>query len=85
MKKLILVAAVFVFAVGSAFTTKSVFNPIGWSKDSGGHVISGLTNDPNCALSGGSVNCMIPSQALSACYDTKADIQVVNKELKFNP
>jgi Family of unknown function (DUF6520) len=84
MKKLILVAAVFVFAIGSAFTTKSVFNPTGWSKDSGGNVISGITNDPNCALNGGDTNCSIPNQALSACYDTQTDIQVAHKELKFN-
>lgn len=84
MKKLILVAAVFVFAAASAFTTKLV-NPIGWANDASGNPVSAPTNESGCALNRTNLCSITVNQhTLSPAYDSKADIGVSGKELEFN-
>jgi len=65
----------FALAIGSAFTTKLLFNPTGWTEI--GHTIyNGPTDDPRCAVNNGPVDCfiVISGVAVSPVYDSVTDI-----------
>lgn len=84
MKKTILVAAIFVFAIASAFTTRA-FNVTGWANDSSGNPVSAATNESGCALNL-ITNCSITvsSKTYKPVYDAQANIGDPTKILKHN-
>jgi hypothetical protein len=84
MKKTILIVAVFVMAIGSAFTTQKAFtNPIGWARVAGIDR-SGPTDSPNCAANGGATNCyiVVNSTHVTPVYNSEANIGVAAFILK---
>jgi hypothetical protein len=85
MKKLILVVAVFVFAVGSAFTTKVVDNPIGWAHISSGDVHA-PTDNANCTVKPLGTSCsifVVGTGTISTVYDSQGDIGLPGKVMRF--
>ena len=83
MKKTILIAAAFVFAVASAFTTKA-FNVTGWANDGLDNPVSGTADQPNCSINNTGANCtMTVSNVLyGTIYDSQTDIGVSTKVFK---
>ena len=85
MKKTILIAAVSIFAIGSAFSTKAFFNPTGWAHV-GTQDVSGVTDDPACQVQSTGTNCtiVVNGNTVPTVYDLKADIGVSSKILRHN-
>jgi hypothetical protein len=84
MKRTILIAAIFMFAIASAFTTKA-FNVTGWANNGLGNPVSASTNEAGCALNP-TINCSITVSGVTynPVYDAQANIGDPNKILKHN-
>ena len=84
MKKTILIATIFVFAIASAFTTKA-FNVTGWANNSSGNPVSGTVDQANCAINL-TTNCTMTVNDVfySTVYDSKTNIGQNGKILKHN-